>query len=394
MAHVLPGEAAPAPAPRRVLFVDDDPQVLNAMRNLMRRHRHDWELVFAGGAREALEALQSRGCDVILTDMQMPGIDGAALLAEVKQRFPGTVRIVLTGHAEQAAVLRSLGVAHQFLGKPFTPAALLQLVEHSCVLSSALKNEALRDLIGRLDALPAAPSTYFELTTAIARPDAGAPALSRIIEKDPALCAKVLQVANSAFFGPAQPISTVTKAVAYLGTGVLRGLALCAHVFKSGAGGRSKLLSIERLQDDSTRVARCARAMLAGTPHADAALTAGLVHKIGQIVLAAGLPDYDDVLLTARQSGRPLHEVEHELIGASHAQVGGHLLALWGVPLPIVNAVSFHDAPRAVPHDGLDLVLAVHVSAALVAGTAPDVGLLEALGLSAPWRAWQAAGAP
>lgn len=355
---------------KRLLFVDDDRAVLDAMRNLLRRHRNEWDMQFFSGASEAMHALEGRGCDVIITDMKMPVTDGTALLEVVKQRFPGTVRIVLSGQSEEGQVLKSLGVAHQFLAKPFTSSALVQVIERSCGLSNDLGEDPLRDLIGRLDALPAVPSIYLELTAAVSRPNACAAALAAIVEKDPAMSAKVLQLVNSAFFGLTQPVGGIAQAVAYLGTEMLKGVALCAHVFQNG-GTRAKRLSLERVQESSVAVARTARQILTRTADAELAFTAGLVHRVGQLALAAGFDGYDDVLAEAEASGRPVTAVEAERLGATHAQVGGHLLCIWGLPKVIVDAVAHQVAPP--PAKAMDVGLALHAAIALVEGKTPDV---------------------
>lgn len=111
---------------KRVLFVDDEQEVLEGLRNLLRRNRHEWDMVFALGGYEALAELSRGTVDVVVTDMRMPGMDGAQLLAQVKTVSPSTARLVLSGHAEKEAILRALPVAHQFLSKPCGGGTLLE----------------------------------------------------------------------------------------------------------------------------------------------------------------------------------------------------------------------------------------------------------------------------
>jgi DNA-binding NtrC family response regulator len=105
-------------AAKRILFVDDEEHVLEGLRNLFRRQRHVWDMVFVTSGEAALVELEKAPFDVIVSDMRMPGMDGATLLLHVKSRYPSVVRIVLSGHAERAAMVRALSVAHQFLSKP------------------------------------------------------------------------------------------------------------------------------------------------------------------------------------------------------------------------------------------------------------------------------------
>ena len=103
---------------RRILFVDDDPRILEELRDMLRPQRHDWEMAFAPSGDAALALMQASPFDVIVSDMRMPGMDGAALLARVRQEYPQVVRIVLSSHTELSTALRVVPVAHQFLAKP------------------------------------------------------------------------------------------------------------------------------------------------------------------------------------------------------------------------------------------------------------------------------------
>ena len=97
---------------RRVLFVDDEPKILEGLQRMLRSMRHEWEMEFALGGPSAMEALNSRPFDVVVTDMRMPGMDGAMLLSQVRGLHPQIVRIVLSGHSDQELVLSSVGPAH------------------------------------------------------------------------------------------------------------------------------------------------------------------------------------------------------------------------------------------------------------------------------------------
>jgi DNA-binding NtrC family response regulator len=102
----------------RILFVDDDQDILAGLRNRLRAQRSRWDMVFVQSGYEALEELELASFDVVVSDMRMPLMDGAELLAQVKDRHPDVARIVLSGDAERDAVQRALPIVHQFLTKP------------------------------------------------------------------------------------------------------------------------------------------------------------------------------------------------------------------------------------------------------------------------------------
>ncbi len=352
---------------RRVLFVDDEQAVLDALRNILRPQRHRWEMVFAACGQAALAELEKGPFDVVVTDMRMPGINGAFLLRKVKERYPGAARIILSGHAETEALEEALPVAHQFLSKPCTPETLLIVLERACELQALLADEAIRQVVGRLDKLPSVPRTFWELRRAVDDPNVTVTELARIIERDPAMCIKILQLVNSAYFGLGRRLTSVRHAVSYLGIELLKGLALTAHVFATIEAAPVDGFSLERLQQYSLLTAQLARLFLTDPKRADDAFTAGLVHDVGKIVIALCLPDrFADVVRNVRSTKSTLHVVEKELLGVTHAEIGAYLLGVWGLPITIVAAVAYHHAPGLAPPETCDVLAAVHVADALV----------------------------
>src|ERR1017187_6368046 len=103
---------------KNLLFVDDEVRVLQGLQRQLYGMRNEWNMNFKEGGAKALDFMASAPVDVIVTDMMMPGMDGAQLLTEVMKRHPDTIRIVLSGHADREAILRLVGPAHQYLSKP------------------------------------------------------------------------------------------------------------------------------------------------------------------------------------------------------------------------------------------------------------------------------------
>jgi HD-like signal output (HDOD) protein len=384
----------------RILFVDDEPSILEALRRVLHRQRRTWDLVFTLDGQGALDELAKAPFDVIVCDLRMPGMDGASLLGEVKERHPNVIRIVLSGSADREAV-RTLAVAHQFLGKPCEADTLRETIERACQVRGLLDSSALREVVGRLDRLPSVPHTYWELTRAIDRPDVSVAEIARIVETDPAMTVKVLQLANSAYFGAAQRKVSVSAAVAYLGLGLLKGLALTVHVFSALEGAPAAAFSLEELQREWLMTARLARSFVIPRERAEEAFTAGLVHDIGKVVLATAQPErYGEVVQEARASGRAQHVVEEERLGVTHAAVGAYLLGVWGLPLSIVEVVARHHTPGlAVASPSQEVLAAVHSADVLVhqlrdgvaCGLEVDAAFLERAGLIGQLEGWRAA---
>ena len=387
---------------KRVLFVDDEAQVLDGLRDLLRRQRREWEMVFALGGDAALRALDGGPFDVVVSDMRMPGMDGATLLRLVQERHPQTVRIVLSGQTDLEAALRAVPVAHQFLAKPCDRNELRRAVERACLSTALLNDDAVRRAAAGAGHVPSAPSLYTKLVAATADQDASIADIAALVESDIAMCAKVLQLVNSSFFGLARRVSSPREAVTYLGIERVRALVLSAGAFRAFAATQPvEGFSVDALETHSARVARLAADLLPDKSEAEDAFTAGVLHDVGKLLLAAHRPDeFALQLAAARESGRPLHELEHERAGVTHAEVGAYLLALWGLPHRIVEAVAYHHAPGRLDAETLDPVAAVHIADLLITeqeqvasgGTSvsPDAGYLAGLGVADRLAGWRA----
>jgi HD-like signal output (HDOD) protein/CheY-like chemotaxis protein len=352
---------------KRILFVDDEQNVLHGLQDILRRHRRQWDMVFALGGEAALAELERAPFDVVVSDMRMPGMDGATLLRRVQQEYPNVARLVLSGHAEREAVVRALPVAHQFLSKPCDAQVLRDVIERTCTLQTLLHDDTVRTIVGRLDRLPSVPRSYLELTNAITGTDGTLAKVGTIVEKDPAMSAKVLQLVNSAFFGNGQHITSVNRAVVYLGIELIQGLALSAEVFATLQGlPIDTSFSLDRLQEHSVITARLARRLVSDPKKADEAFAAAIVHDIGKIVLALSFgAHYGEVLRIADERRVAGQRMEKELLGVTHAEVGAYLLGMWGLPYSIVEAVAYHHTPRLAT-GAPEVVAAVHVADMLI----------------------------
>lgn len=393
--------AAELVARKRVLFVDDEPAILSALENLLYRDRPRWDMVFAVGADRALAEMRRHPFDVVVSDMRMPGLDGAALLDIVRAEFPATVRIILSGHAERESILRALPIMHQYLRKPCEP-GLLRAAIARCLDIVRKPTGDVRALIGRLARLPAPRGVYFELERHAGNPACTIDDVARTIEGDPPVAAKVLQFANSAAFGATRGVTTIADAVAYLGTELVLHLVLMASLFDHAPQPPAIAALLDRLHDGTVRTATLVRKLIHDRKDAELAFAAALLHDLGEGVLAVGLPDsYLRLQAAARANHEPLVVAERRELGASHAEVGAYLLGMWGLPQHLVDLVAYHHEPRAAP-PALHRVLAVlHVADALIGAHASaaeamiDHALLDELGLAAQLEGWrQAAGQP
>ncbi|HUJ22560.1 MAG TPA: response regulator [Bryobacteraceae bacterium] len=389
----------------RILFVDDEPLLLEGLKRSLRPMRRQWDTAFATGGEEALALLAREAFDVIVTDMRMPGMDGAALLNEVTARYPGVLRMVLSGQSDLESLVKSAGVTHQYLTKPCAMEHLKDAVNRAVSLRDLLGSQPLKQLVSRMGSVPSAPPVYVELMDCLKSKDASIERAARIIQKDMGMTAKVLQLANSPFFGAAGRMISAADAVQCLGLENIRALLLTVHAFSefrlSGAGS----FSMQALWRHSLATAAMAERIMQTLPSADTAErdqigVAGLLHDVGRVLLAANLPDaYERAHALAAEKRMADWQAEQEVFSATHAVLGAYLIGLWGLPEPIVEAVAYHHTPSDCPHPGTAMLTALHVADSLEylshGGDAassryePDLEYLAGLGLAGRLAGWR-----
>jgi YesN/AraC family two-component response regulator len=175
---------------KRILFVDDEPMVLQGIQRSLRSMRAEWEIELASGGPEALETMAQAPFDVVITDMRMPGMDGAQLLDLVKARFPRTVRIILSGQSDRETILRSVGPSHQYLSKPCDVDELKQRLIRAFALRDMLDGPQLKEVISRLKTVPSLPALYVAVTEALQSPETSIAKIGNLIAQDMACAPK------------------------------------------------------------------------------------------------------------------------------------------------------------------------------------------------------------
>jgi HD-like signal output (HDOD) protein len=385
---------------RRILFVDDEAPVLHALRLRLRPMQGKWDMTFLDSGARAVAELECNSYDVIVSDARMPSMDGAELLRIVSERWPHTVRIVLSGSADLQQTLRLIPLAHQYLSKPCEAQQLENMVERCLGLHELLLEPRLRSLVGRIKRLPPVPATFAKIQQAVAGDDVSVRKVAQLVAADSVTAAKVLQMSNSAFFRLGRPITNIEQAVNYLGFNAVRNLVMSAEVFtKWSRPGIPTAIDPERLQMHAQTIAAITHALTAGTPIHDDALLAALLHDIGYWVLMQECPrEIEQVVAAAVAERIPLHEAEYRVVGSSHAEIGAYLLGIWGLPYSVVEAIAHHHAPQRVTQAGFDVLAALAVASALApvgdedacaAAVPPDVKVgaayLESVGAPFSW---------
>jgi HD-like signal output (HDOD) protein/CheY-like chemotaxis protein len=355
---------------KRILFVEDNELLLQLYSLLLADEGDQWETSLAPDGLHALQLLRQSAFDVVVSDMQMPGISGIELLTEVRRMHPKTSRIIVSGVTDQAEAADALNCTHLFIPKPFDAKTLKATLARIGSLDTYLKDDRLRGLAGKMRTLPSFPTLYLEILGEIESQKSSIQGIAKIVAKDPGITAKILQVVNSAAFGLSESINDPVEAVQQLGMSTVRSLVLSAQVYSSFSSARLKNFSAEALWMHLMKCGDLARTILrrehADLNEAENAYTAGLLHDIGKLMLADSLPrEFEKALTLAEVEQIPLAAAELEIFGATHDGLGAYLLGLWGLPVAMVEAVAFHHTPQASDLKKVNTLTAVHVANAL-----------------------------
>ena len=360
---------------KTVLFVDDEPNVLASLRRLLRKEGYG--LQFASGGQEALDILKTKRVDLVVSDVLMPSMDGVTFLKQVRDLYPDKIRLILTGYASKDFVKQALAeeCVHEVLAKPWDEEELKATIRDSLARSEDQKQEGqwLQSVINSLSSLPTLPQVYLEIRETLAdQSNLSVGRIAGVVEQDPSISLRLLKWANSAVFGQRRPVETVNRAVVVLGLEMVEGLVLTMSVFdalspeapeipgfsreafwahSSGCGALAKML-VETRSSDKTVAAE--------------AFIAGLLHDIGKLVEDQYLHDaFSEAVEMAHEQEGLIADAEQEALGATHAEIGNHLVEWWNLPSFLANTVRYHHEPLLTGGNA-DIVGAVHVSDALM----------------------------
>ncbi|MBV1914547.1 MAG: HDOD domain-containing protein [Pseudomonadales bacterium] len=389
---------------KTILFVDDESNILSGFKRSLRKKRGQWLMLFAEGGALALDIINDQHIDVLVTDMQMPGMSGDQLLEQVINISPSTARIVLTGHADLSKLARASELAHRFLSKPCSSEELIETVEELLFSQQVVSNERVRELMGKIGKLPSLPNVYFEVSAAIDSKDASADQIASIIKKDGAMSAKVLQLANSPIFFGSRQVSSIQQAITRFGMSQLKQLILQCSLFKcfEATAGAPDFMDTSFWKYSRAVAELSKQISLAEGQHADRpdeAYIAGLMHEIGYLILVSYAPDIFEHLCNLNADADDSSvAAEHRVFEVAHNEAGAYLLSLWNIPAQVVEAVYYHHQPCMSDCRDMNAVAAVHAAAAIICSyeeagwpfkTSLDMKYLEEVGVAEKLDGWR-----
>jgi HD-like signal output (HDOD) protein/CheY-like chemotaxis protein len=354
-----------------VLFVDDEPAILQLLPRLLANMSEQWQVELADGGARALEIMSRTSFDVVVSDLNMPGMTGIEFLTEVRERYPLSARIIYSSCSDQRSILDCVPVIHQFLPKPCPLDLLKATIQRAAAIGSLLPNPAIREKVSKMERVPSLPTIYSELVRQLQSMETPIEEIARTVSRDIGMTTQILKIVNSAFFGLAQQTSSVEQAIGFLGLETVKHLVLAVGIFAQFETRKLGGISLETLWQHSSRTAQAAK-LIAKSDSAsrqviEDSMAAGLLHDIGKLVLASNFPEeYEQIGRNAQAKHVEWLVEEREVFGFDHADVGGYLLGLWGLPPCVVEAVAFHHFPTKSERTSFSALAAVHTANVLV----------------------------
>jgi putative nucleotidyltransferase with HDIG domain len=351
----------------RILLVADEPRDLAALKSLLAEAAPNRGLHTVSNTREALTALEKSDFEVVFCDLSSGPEVGAQFLQEVWKLRPRSVRFLLArGLTPDLMVTCALG-SHHFLQKPLDAHAISSALSRADAIAQYVRNDRIQSLVSRMRTLPSRPSLYLEVMRELRSPTASAITVGELVEKDLAISTKLIQVVNSAFYGMSQQVTDPAAAVLLLGLETTASLVLSIEAFARFDKVKPIYFSMDKVWRHSQSVAASAKRiaeLLCNDPDvARNAFTAGLLHDIGKLALALNFEEqYQGAIKLAEKQKLPPSEVESQVFGATHAETGAYLLSIWGLPLPIVEAVARHHAPARTMEKHFNATIALHLA--------------------------------
>lgn len=328
-----------------ILFVDDDAQILQNIEVFLRQ-KIEWQIYFATNADQAFEFCENKKIDIIFTDIRMPGKNGIQLLTEIAFQFPQIIRIVLSAHSDKETIVGSVGIAHQYILKPFGGQQLITRIEKLTKLKGLLTDKNLSEIITKVKKLPALPENYLKLEKILESDNPSIYNISKIIEQDVAMAGRILQLSNSAYFNLSVQVTDIMQSINMLGVNTIKSLVLYSEIFTNSDKLSSRVIDLNSLWSHSIKVAylstEFAAVMYQDFSFSKEMYIAGLLHDIGLLIMIQ-LPGYDENIgLIMDERNLSVHQAEFSWKNVTHAEVGAYLLGVWNIPEKVIEAVLHH----------------------------------------------------
>ena len=233
-------------------------------------------------------------------------------------------------------------------------------------MSATFAQVSPRELVKQINNIGTLPEITARIIATVEDPGSSSADLHKIVSHDPALVTRILKVVNSAFYGLPGQIASINRAIVLLGLNAVKNIAVAASLGQLFRGVKlCEEFTAKDLWKHCVGVAVTASDLARGMhiPLVDEAFLAGMVHDVGMLVTLQLMPEQlRQVCEQASTSTTPFCEIEREIVGVDHQQLGQALCELWKFPRPCQLIAAYHHRPAAMPADSRLLVTLVAIA--------------------------------
>jgi HD-like signal output (HDOD) protein len=368
----------------KVMFVDDEIMILNGFKRSFFKNK--WKIYLANSGDKALAMLEKQPVDFIISDMRMPGMNGAEFLEKISILYPQTVRLVLSGYSDEEAAKRATFVAHQWFSKPCNPKVLEKSINHIADIRNSLPNRTVQNTVGQIKSLPTPPKVFVRLSALMKEKSLSMEKVAEVISEDPSLIAKILQITNTSFFVNGKHVESITEAITRLGIDLVCSVVMAAEAYSSI--DETSGYSIVDEQSHCLSTARFAASMVEPSLRKETILV-GLLHNIGKSILSKISPDSMDEYIKQRVVGEGNIELEQKLFFADHTQLAGYLLHLWSFSYGLIENIVLHHHPVKLMEKSFGSGAAVYVASRIIREQTVDEVFVEHFKIADKLEVWK-----
>lgn len=335
-----------------LFLVDDEEAILSSLYRLFRREGYN--IVRFTSAKEAIQQFTNYPVDIIITDMRMPEMNGLEFLKIAKEICPEAIRVILSGYEEKEIVLGALSnnYAHKYFLKPWDDSMLKEFISKTIRFQVELRNEKLSTALFVFNHLPSSKKFQTRIMSFLNKEDSSLNDLVEEVNKNPSLTAKVLQVANSVYYGSHKNISSIRDSIIFIGTAHVHILASAVDMSQSMLTGLPIEVQkhIEIFWEQALRRASFARKIAEEwdkTIDSQIVYVASLLQDIGLLLRICNDQEKYEKLLTIQKSeNQTLSYADARIFPISHEQISAEILRLWNFPDELINAVREHHSEQ------------------------------------------------
>ena len=342
---------------KTVLFITNDDNYVSRMENRMNIRKY--QLIHSNSSSHALGVLTEEPIDMLLFDANLVS-EMSAFLARVKEHYPKVIRLRLSEGIVHNDAYKDQ-VAKLNCSKTYDTETLWATIDKVFEIDDKVNNKELVNMMSTLKHLPTLPQMYFTMSKMI-QENASVEDIANKIEEDPAITSNILKMANTAFYSA--KTGSIRQAIMYIGLTNVKNIILTNAVFgDDGLDPKARDLHWEHVKL-TNKILNAFYVEVLGKKLDINISSVGLLHDIGSVILMSNFPVIFDAIVKKinQNPSESFHDLEKEMLGFSHQELGGHLLDLWGLPYPMIEVALMHHDPLHPSVINRELVIATHIA--------------------------------